>query len=125
MASTGSQIRIGERPPDFGTIEEAKAAAKRSAAGIMSINADTIARFVMVLAIAGIFIWLNREVMHLVRDVFDAELKLLAVGSLKATERSVNTQVFTALIAATVVQTGVAIIAIVTYLFPKKPGGTP
>ena len=116
LTAGAKEVSLGERESGFGKLEAAKTAAQ-----ILSINADTISRFVMVLAIAGIFIWLNYEVMTLVEKVFTEELALLESGKLKATERSVNTQVFTALITATVVQTGVAIVAIVTYLFPKKP----
>ena len=106
-----NEIKLDDRISGSGKLE---------AAQIFSTNADTISRLVMVLAIASIFIWLNYEVMNLVHKVFDKELALLEAGKLKAAERSVNTQVFTALITATVVQTGVAIVAIVTYLFPKK-----
>ena len=117
------EIRVGDGASTAGKLEEAKIATQIQSmkAQILSVNADTISRFVMVLAIAGIFIWLNYQVMSLVENVFIKELALLESGKLKATERSVNTQVFTALITATVVQTGIAIIAIVTYLFPKKP----
>jgi len=71
----------------------------------------------MVVVMAGIFCYLNYQVMEFVKEVFAADL-----ASLKATPaapRIVDSKVLMALIGATAAQVGVSIIAIVSYLFPK------
>jgi hypothetical protein len=90
-------------------------------AEILSINANTWARLVMVLVIAGIFIGLNWAVMSLVRHAYAQDLEMMKMpGAIFRPEhRVVTTEVF---IGATVVQVGIAIVAIVSYLFPKKAG---
>lgn len=76
----------------------------------------------MVLVIAAIFIGLNWAVIHFVEIAFDQDVALLKAGTVKTpADRVITTNVFVSLIGATVVQVGVAIIAIVNYLFPKKP----
>jgi hypothetical protein len=93
-------------------------------AEILSINANTWARLVMVLVIAGIFIGLNWAVMSLVRHAYAQDLEMMKMpGAIFRPEhRVVTTEVFISLIGATVVQVGIAIVAIVSYLFPKKAG---
>jgi hypothetical protein len=86
------------------------------------LYADTWARILIVVVIAAIFAGLNWEVMRFIERVFDADLVLLK--TLPASPRVVTTQVLIGLITATVVQVGVAIIAIVSYLFPKERAGS-
>ena len=103
--------------------------AAESKARVFGLYGDTWARLLMVGVIAVIFVGLNYGVMHLVRDVFDSDIRFLAEKppTIKATERVVTTQLLMSLIGATVVQVGVALIAIVSYLFPKAKhdGGAP
>ena len=91
-------------------------------AKVGALKADTISRALLVVVIAGIFIGLNWAVIDFVRTAFAADMELLGKGTIKATERVVSTNVFMSLIGATIVQVGIAIIAIVNYLFPKNPG---
>ena len=85
------------------------------------LYADAIARSVMAIAIAAIFIWLNYAVMSFVRDVYQADL--VAVKAVPTASRIVTTGVLQSLIGATVVQVGIAIVAIMSYLFPKRSAG--
>lgn len=91
-------------------------------AAAISINANTISRLLMVLVIAGIFVGLNWAVMAFVREAFLNDMAQIAANPplIKPEDRLVTTQVLMALIGATVVQVGVAVIAIVSYLFPKQ-----
>lgn len=93
---------------------------------IWSTNADTISRAFMVLVTAGIFIWLNWAVMHLIARAFDQDMMMMQKfpQTFKPSDRVVSANVFMSLIGATVVQVGVAIIAIVSYLFPKSRAET-
>ena len=78
----------------------------------------------MVVVIAAIFIWLNWEVMRLVSRAFDQDMQMMQKfpQTFKPSDRVVTPNVFMSLIGATVVQVGIATVAIVSYLFPKKPG---
>lgn len=93
-----------------GTLENAQAA---------SIKADIWLRIGMAAVVALIFIGLNWAVMGFIRDAFAQDVAVKATGN----DRLVTTEVLMALIGATVVQTGVGIVAILSYLFPKRSGG--
>jgi hypothetical protein len=78
----------------------------------------------MVGVIAGIFIGLNYSVMSFVHEAFLQDLQQMAANPpLKPADRLVTTNVLMSLVGATVVQVGVAVIAIVSYLFPR-PGAS-
>jgi hypothetical protein len=66
---------------------------------------------------------LNREVMNFVRDAFDADIRLLSAKPplIQAADRLVTGNVIMVLIGATATQVGIAIVSIVSYLFPKRP----
>lgn len=93
-----------------GTLENAQAA---------SIKADIWLRIGMAAVVALIFIGLNWAVMGFIRDAFAQDVAVKATGN----DRLVTTEVLMALIGATVVQTGVGIVAILSYLFPKRSSG--
>lgn len=87
-----------------------------------SVAADMWFRGAMVFVVCGVFIWLNAGVMGFVRDAFTNDsTHLLANPPMAAADRLVTSNVVMALIGATVVQTGIGFIAIVSYLFPKRP----
>ena len=112
---TGSLV-LNEIEQEVGELDQ------ETRARILSINADTILRIVMGLVIAGIFIGLNFGVMKLVWHAFDADLSMMErfPQTFKPSDRAITASVFMSLIGATVVQVGVATIAIVSYLFPKR-----
>ena len=93
-------------------------------AKIESIKADTRSRRFMVIVMALIFVGLNAAVIAMVAWAYSEDMTLLKMPNsvFKSSDRVITTQVFMSLIGATVVQVGVATIAIVTYLFPKKNG---
>ncbi len=74
---------------------------------------DTWLRIAMVVVIAVLLIGLNYRVMQFIDVVFAADM------GLPAANRVITKEVLMSLIGATVVQVGVATIAIVGYLFPK------
>jgi sterol desaturase/sphingolipid hydroxylase (fatty acid hydroxylase superfamily) len=94
-------------------------------ARVWSMNADTFSRVFMVFIIAVIFVGLNYQVMRLVERGFDADMLMMQKfpQAFKPADRVITANVFMSLIGGTVVQVGVATIAIVSYLFPKKPAG--
>lgn len=102
-----------------GTVDEHEKRAR-----LWSINADTFSRVFMVLVIAVIFVGLNWLVMRLVERAFDSAVQMMQKfpEEFKPGDRVITANVFMSLIGATVVQVGVATVAIVSYLFPKKPG---
>lgn len=103
------QVSVGK------TLGEAEGRAK-----VFGLYADTWSRIIMVLVIAAIFIGLNYKVMSFIEDVFKQDIASMKLAS--PPSRIVTTEVLMSLIGATVVQVGVATIAIVSYLFPKtKP----
>ena len=91
-------------------------------AKIESIKADTASRRFMVIVMALIFVGLNAAVIAMVAWAYRDDVMLLQKlpNAFKSSDRVITTNVFMSLIGATVVQVGVATIAIVTYLFPKK-----
>ena len=91
-------------------------------AKIESIKADTASRRFMVIVMALIFVGLNAAVIAMVAWAYSDDVMLLQKlpNAFKSSDRVITTNVFMSLIGATVVQVGVATIAIVTYLFPKK-----
>ena len=95
---------------------------ERALAEIGSIKANTRSRLFMVVVIASIFIGLNWAVMSFVKDAFLNDVAQIAANPplIKPEDRLITTEVVMSLIGATVVQVGVAVIAIVSYLFPKQ-----
>jgi hypothetical protein len=115
VATADSVIRLDDQSENVGNVSEKEAWAR-----VLSINADTVSRLIMVAVIAGIFIGLNYAVMSFIKIAFDTDVAQMAGNPpLKPVDRLVTTQVLVSLIGATVVQVGVAVIAIVSYLFPK------
>lgn len=112
-------LKLDDKEQEVGDVTPAVTKAR-----VFGLYADTWARMIMVLVIALIFVGLNWAVMGLLRDAFVSDLKFLAEKppTIKPMERVITTQLLMALIGATVVQVGVAIIAIVSYLFPKTRG---
>lgn len=98
------------------TLEEEEVRTK-----LLGQRADIVLRVLMVLVVAGIFIWLNYEVMKFIKAVFAADLAMLKTSP--AYVPIVKTEVLMSLIGATVIQVGVATITIMAYLFPKEPTG--
>jgi hypothetical protein len=88
---------------------------------IDSIKANTSSRKLMVWVIACIFIGLNGAVMFFIHEAFLNDVaQMSATSPLKPEDRLITTEVVMSLIGATVVQVGIAVIAIVSYLFPKQ-----
>ena len=115
-SQSGSPRRLSDEVDKLGEIDpfiDAK---------IESIKADTDSRRYMVKVMAFIFVGLNAAVIAMVAWAYYEDMKLLELPNsvFKSTDRVIDTKVFMSLIGATVVQVGVATIAIVTYLFPKK-----
>lgn len=112
--------------PSRATIKTGDEEAKVGRTGVenavaRSVAADMWFRGAMVVVVCGIFIWLNAVVMNFVREAFASDkVRLLANPPMAAADRLVNANVIMALIGATVVQTGVGFIAVVTYLFPRR-----
>ena len=102
-----------ELPPTDGRTGEAQ-----ERAIVFGLYADTWLRVGMVVVIAGLFGWLNHEVMSLIRAMFQADQAALALNP--RPERVVTTEVLMSLVAATAVQVGVTTVSIVSYLFPKN-----
>jgi len=117
--STAQTVALSAEAANLGSVDQ-----RRRRAEILSINADTLSRAFMVVVIAAIFIWLNWEVMRLVSRAFDQDMQMMQKfpQTFKPSDRVVTPNVFMSLIGATVVQVGIATVAIVSYLFPKKPG---
>ncbi len=87
-------------------------------AHVASVRADIWLRVSMAAVVAVIFIGLNWAVIGFIRDAFEHDV----ASKLAPGERLVTTELLMALIGATVVQTGVGIVAILSYLFPKRSG---
>lgn len=86
-----------------------------------SIAADMWFRGFMVLVVCGIFIWLNMRVMSFVHEAFIHDVqRMVATPPMLAADRLITSNVVMTLIGATVVQTGVGFIAVMSYLFPKN-----
>lgn len=86
-----------------------------------SMRADTTFRGWMVFAMCVLFLGLNAAVMWFLWQAFQQDVSLMtAKPPWVASDRLVTTNVLMSLIGATVVQTGVGFIAIVSYLFPKR-----
>ena len=110
-AATTLQLDDEERSAT-GPIEQATA---------QGMRADIVFRGVMVAVVAVLFIGLNTAVMLFIRDAFaQDQVAMAAKPPMLAADRLVTTNVLMALIGATVVQTGIGFIAIVSYLFPKR-----
>ena len=101
-----------EERDSTGVIEQATADGMR---------ADIWFRGGMVLVVAMLFVGLNASVMLFIRSAFEQDLiAMVAKPPLAPGDRLVTTGVLMALIGATVIQTGIGFIAIVSYLFPKR-----
>lgn len=86
-----------------------------------SVLADMIFRGIMVLVVSGIFIWLNHRVMGFIYDAFEQDkVRMAATPPMLASDRLISPSVVMSLIGATVVQTGVGFVGIMSYLFPKR-----
>lgn len=110
----GATVNLGDEESKIGPTPVEQATA-------LSITADMWFRGLMVLAVCGIFIWLNMGVMTFVRDAFAHDsARMIATPPMPSADRLITSNVVMALIGATVVQTGVGFIAIMSYLFPKR-----
>ena len=91
-------------------------------ATFVSVIVDVISRLGMVIVLAVLFVWLNMTVLNFVMEIYQHDTAQLAAAakSCSAADRLVTTNVLMALIGATVVQTGAGLIAVVSYLFPKR-----
>ena len=95
--------------------EEAKAR-------IRSMDTNTRVRLWMALVISSLFILLNAAVIYLIWNAFNADISLLREQLIQNNQRLITENVFMSLIGATVVQVGVTLVAIISYLFPKNTG---
>ncbi|MBA3756741.1 MAG: hypothetical protein H0X02_11140 [Nitrosomonas sp.] len=95
--------------------EEAKAR-------IRSMDTNTRVRLWMALVISSLFILLNAAVIYLIWNAFNADISLLREQLIQNDQRLITENVFMSLIGATVVQVGVTLVAIISYLFPKNTG---
>ena len=109
----------GSAPAEIQLDAEAKAiGGKLEDAQVASVRADIWLRVSMAAVVAVIFIGLNWAVIGFIRDAFAHDV----ASKVAPGERLVTTELLMALIGATVVQTGVGIVAILAYLFPKRNG---
>ncbi|MET3109573.1 hypothetical protein AAKU67_004492 [Oxalobacteraceae bacterium GrIS 2.11] len=114
-SENGRILTLGDEENSVGRVNPLETAKARS------ITADTWFRGVMVLVVCGIFIWLNWNVMSFLRAAFAQDnLNLIAKPPIPASDRLITSNVVMTLIGATVVQTGVGFIAVMSYLFPKR-----
>lgn len=95
--------------------EEAKAR-------IRSMDTNTRVRLWMALVISSLFIMLNAAVIFLIWNAFNTDISLLREQLIQNDQRLITENVFMSLIGATVVQVGVTLVAIISYLFPKNSG---
>ncbi|PRC91437.1 hypothetical protein [Solimicrobium silvestre] len=110
----GVTVHLGVEEANVGPtpIEEAQA---------RSLTADMIFRGIMVVVVCVIFSWLNWNVMSFVREAFASDnAGLIAKPPMLPADRLITPNVVMAMIGATVVQTGIGFIAIMSYLFPKR-----
>lgn len=91
-------------------------------ARIRSMDTNTRVRLWMALAISSLFILLNAAVIFLIWNAFNADISLLREKLIQNDQRLITENVFMSLIGATVVQVGVTLVAIISYLFPKNTG---
>lgn len=95
----------------------------REKAEVASIRTDTWVRAGMAGALVVLFIVLNWQVMNFVTSALRQDAFLLISGNFNGSYKALITpEVVMALITATAVQLGAAIITIVGYLFPKPKG---
>lgn len=114
-AGQGRTVNLGEEEARLGPTPVETATAR-------SITADMWFRGCMVAVVCGIFVWLNMGVMSFIRDAFAQDNAMMKASRLmSSTDRLITSHVVMALIGATVVQTGVGFIAIMSYLFPRRP----
>lgn len=110
----GPTVDLGDEETKIGPTPVEQATA-------LSITADMWFRGLMVLAVCGIFIWLNTGVMSFIREAFAHDsARMVATPPMPSADRLITSNVVMTLIGATVVQTGIGFIAIMTYLFPKR-----
>ena len=109
-------ITLDEVEQDVGQVDEAMGWAR-----VAALKWDIASRVFMVFVIALIFVGLNWMVMQFLRDAFVADLRMMDAKppTLQAADRLITSNLLMTLIGATVVQVGVSIAAIVSYLFPK------
>lgn len=99
-------------------------ASRLGSARANSIYVDIVLRFLMVVVVSGIFIWLNHGVLDIVAEVMKSDKEMLVARQITASDRLITSNVIMALVGATVVQTGIGFIAICTYLFSKRAAET-
>ncbi|WP_300756058.1 hypothetical protein [Janthinobacterium sp.] len=115
VAGQGRTVNLGEEEAKLGPTPVETATAR-------SITADMWFRGCMVAVVCGIFIWLNMGVMSFIRDAFAQDNAMMTASvPMPSADRLITSHVVMALIGATVVQTGVGFIAIMSYLFPRRP----
>ena len=112
-------VSLDDVESDVGQVSEA-----RERAVVFGMYADTWSRVGMVAVMAIIFVGLNWLVIDFLNGAFAVDVRMLESKppALLAADRLVTSNVLMTLIGATVVQVGVAIAAIVSYLFPKSNG---
>ena len=106
--------QLNQEAAQLGKIDE------ETKARIRSMDADTRARLLMALGISVLFIVLNAAVIFLIWNAFNVDMSLLKEKVIQSNQRLITENVFMSLIGATVVQVGVTLVAITSYLFPKK-----
>ncbi len=113
-------LRLDDEEKDLGQVSEAK-----ERAIVFGMYADTWSRIGMVVVMALIFVGLNWRVVGFLQDAFAADIRMLESKppTLTAADRLVTPNVLMTLLGATVIQVGVSIAAIVSYLFPKNNNG--
>ncbi len=89
-------------------------------ARIRSMDADTRARFWMVIVITALFVLLNGAVIWLIWQAFNTDVQLLKAKLIPSDQRLITDKVFMSLVGATTVQAGAALVGITRYLFPKR-----
>lgn len=123
MSSTPPSQQLGAQTTLSLDDEEQAATGPIEQATAQGMRADIWFRGGMVFVVAILFIGLNANVMWFIRDAFHQDLVGMAgKPPLLPADRLVTTNVLMSLIGATVVQTGIGFIAIVSYLFPKREG---
>lgn len=103
-----------EDAPDLGGINEERKAR------IFGMYTDNAVRVGMAFIIGVLFIVLNVGVIILIQNAFNADISLIREGLIQGDQRLITEKVFMSLIGATVVQVGVALVAITRYLFPER-----
>lgn len=121
-SASAPSLYFGEVDPSSTSVVTVRHTADRLAAEIRSTNADTYLRIAMAVVISLIFIGLNAAVIYIINGAMTVDNAMISLAPNHAPHRLVTEKVLMALIAGTVAQTGIAILAIMSYLFPKERG---